>query len=70
MDLPNHGRMSKLELTDIQYSPEVAYTLMSLVSVGNLDQKGFVVKFGGGKCEITDPDGNIVGEVPKNNRGL
>ena len=70
VDLPNHGRMSKLELTDVQYSPEVAYTLMSLVSVGNLDQKGFVVKFGGGKCEITDPDGNIVGEVPKNNRGL
>ena len=32
MDLPNQGRMSKLELTDVQYSPEVMYTL---ISVGN-----------------------------------
>ena len=58
---------SKLALTDVQYSSDVAYTL---VSVGNLDEKGYIVKFGGGKCEITDPNGNIVGDVPKNKRGL
>ena len=28
------------------------------------------MKFGGGKCEITDPNSYIVGEVPKNKRGL
>jgi len=67
VDLPNGGKRSKLELTDVQYSPEVAYTL---VSVGNLDEKGFVVKFGGGKCVITDPNGVIIGEVPKNQKGL
>ena len=38
--------------------------------MGNLNEKGFVIKFGGGKCEITDPKGNIVGEVAKNDRGL
>ena len=38
--------------------------------MGNLNEKGFVIKFGGGKCEITDPNGEIVGEVPKNDRGL
>jgi GAG-pre-integrase domain len=38
--------------------------------VGNLDEKGFHVSFGGGKCEITDPNGIIVGKVPKNDRGL
>ena len=67
VDLPNSIGTSKLELMDVQYSPEVAYTL---VSVGNLDEKGFSVKFGEGMCVITDPDGNIVGKVPKNNKGL
>ena len=63
VDLPNQGRMSKLELTDIQYSPEVAYTL---ISVGNLNEKGFVVKFRGGKCQITDPDGiTVLSTIPK-----
>ena len=67
VDLPNGARTSKLELMGVQYSSEVAYTL---VSVGNLDEKGYFMKFGGGKCEITDPNGYIVGDVPKNRRGL
>src|SRR5271155_2394670 len=62
VDLPNGVQRSKLALTDVQYSSDVTYTL---VSVGNLDEKGYIVKFGGGKCEITDPNGNIVGDVPK-----
>ena len=67
VDLPKViGRM-KLELTDVQYSPEVTYTL---VSVGNLDDLGFTVKFGGGMCEITDPNGHVIGEVPKPPKGL
>ena len=52
---------------DVQYSPDIAYTL---VSVGYLDDEGFSVKFGGGKCEITNPNGEVVGEVPKNKMGL
>jgi hypothetical protein len=45
VDLPNGTGRSKLELTDVQYSTEVAYTL---VSVGHLDDKGYTFKFGGG----------------------
>ena len=67
VDLPNGKEKLKLELTNVQYSPEVAYTL---VSVGYLDDRGFTVKFGGRKCEITDPNGIKVGEVPKTDRGL
>ena len=67
VDLPNGKGCTKLELTNVQYSPDVAYTL---VSVGYLDDEGFSVRFGGGKCEITDPKGVLVGEVPKNKRGL
>ena len=57
----------KLELAEVQYSPDVAYTL---ISVGHLDYEGFSVKFGGRKCEITDPNRVIVGQVPKNKKGL
>ena len=53
VDLPNGHGTSKLGLTDVQYSSEVAYTL---VSVGNLDDRGFTVNFGDGKCVITDPN--------------
>ena len=67
VDLPNSKGRTKLELTNVQYSPDVAYTL---VSVGYLDDEGFSVKFGKGKCEITNPSGEIVGEIPKNKRGL
>ena len=67
VDLPNHIVSSKLELSEVQYSSQVAYTL---VSVGMLDEIGYTVTFGGGKCVITDPNGEDVGEVPKNHRGL
>ena len=67
VDLPNGLGRTKLKLTEVQYSPDVAYTL---VSVGYLDDEGFSVKFGGRKCKITDPNGVIVGQVPKNKKGL
>ena len=44
------------------YSPEVAYTL---VSVGHLDEDGFLVTFGGGKCTIRDVNKEVIGVVPK-----
>ena len=44
------------------YSAEVGYTL---VSVGRLDEAGFTVKFGGGKCVLVGEDGVEVGVVPK-----
>jgi hypothetical protein len=66
VDLPNGTGRSKLELTNVQYSPEIAYTL---VSVGNLDDEGFIIKFGMGKCEITNPNGIRVGVVPKSKKG-
>jgi hypothetical protein len=67
VNLPNGAESSKLELTKVLYSPEVGYTL---ISVGNLDDQGFTVSFGGGKCVITNSEGEKVGEVPKNHKGL
>lgn len=67
VNVPNGANSSKLRLTEVLYSPEVGYTL---VSIGRLDENGFSANFSGGKCIITGPDGKRVGEVPKNCRGL
>lgn len=48
------------------YSPEVGYTL---ISVGRLDDLGFELTFGGGKCTIRASDGKVVGVVPKDDGG-
>ncbi|KAJ3884960.1 hypothetical protein GG344DRAFT_34365, partial [Lentinula edodes] len=50
VDLPNGvDDPSKLHLTEVLYSPEVGYTL---ISIGKLDEAGFEVTFGDGKCTI------------------
>jgi hypothetical protein len=54
-------------LTEVLYSPKVGYTL---VSVGRLDDLSYTLTFGSGKCIIRGPDGQKVGEVPKNQKGL
>ena len=62
IDVPNGADISQLRLTEVLYSPEVGYTL---VSDGRLDEKGFEITFSGGKCSIKGPDGKCVGAVPK-----
>jgi hypothetical protein len=67
IDVPNGAESFQLQLTEVLYSPEVGYTL---VSIGRLDENGFTANFSGGKCTITGPNGVTVGMVLKNNRGL
>ena len=62
INVPNGLTPSQLCLTEVLYSPKVSYTL---VSIGKLDDAGFDVTFGGGKCTIHEKDGTVVGEVPK-----
>ena len=56
IDVPNSTNISQLKLTEVLYSPEVGYTL---VSVGHLDDKGFAVTFSGSQCTIRGPDGSL-----------
>jgi hypothetical protein len=67
IDVPNGIHISQLRLTEVLYSPEVGYTL---VSVGCLDKNGFSVTFANGKCMIQGPDGTRIGAVPKTSHGL
>ena len=62
IDISDGVNVSQLKLTELLYSPEVGYTL---ISVGQLDEKGFEVTFLGRKCTIKGPDGKRVGTVPK-----
>jgi len=65
INVPDGADVSQLKLTEVLYSPEVGYTL---VSVGRLDEKGFEVTFSGGKCTIKGPNGERVGAVPCGSR--
>ena len=62
ISVPDGADVSQLKLTEVLYSLEVGYTL---ISVGRLDEKGFEITFSGGKCTIKGPDGKQVGAVPK-----
>ena len=62
IDVPNKNGITKFQLQDILYLPEVVYTL---VSVGRLDEDGFLVTFGGGRCTIRDVNKEVIGVVPK-----
>ncbi|KZV80781.1 hypothetical protein EXIGLDRAFT_569675, partial [Exidia glandulosa HHB12029] len=67
INVPNGVSSSALRLTEVLYAPEVGYTL---VSIGQLDKLGFKTEFGDGKCRITAPDGQTVGEVLRTQKGL
>lgn len=67
VDVPNGVDTSKLQLTEVLYSPEVGYTL---ISIGRLDDAGYTTTFSNGTCMMHGPDGEKIGEVPKNGRGL
>jgi hypothetical protein len=67
IEVLNGVETSELRLTEVLYSPEVGYTL---VSIGKLDECGFECSFGGGKCRIFARYGNKLGEISRNSRGL
>ena len=65
VEIPDGDGFSKLRLTDVLYSPNVGYTL---VSIGRLDDDGFTATFGKKKCVIHGPDGEKIGEVARTAR--
>lgn len=67
IEVPNGVDASKLRLTEVLYSPEVGYTL---VSIGRLDELGFSTTFADGHCTIRNPDGDVIGQIPRSTKGL
>ncbi len=62
IEVLNNDCCTKLRLLDMQYSPNVAYTL---VSIGRLNDEGFTAKFGHGKCVLYGPDEEKVREIKR-----
>jgi Reverse transcriptase (RNA-dependent DNA polymerase)/gag-polypeptide of LTR copia-type/Integrase core domain/GAG-pre-integrase domain/Zinc knuckle len=67
IEVPNGMDASKLTLTEVLYSPEVGYTL---VSIGRLDECGYSATFEGGQCTIRGDNGETIGHIPKSGKGL
>ena len=62
VNIPDGNSYSRLRLQNVLFSPNVAYTL---VSIGRLDEAGFTTLFGRGKCVLSGPDGTAIGEVAR-----
>lgn len=67
LDLPNGATSSKLHLTEVLYSPEAGYTI---ISIRRLDVAGFTTTFANNKCIIHDNCGARIAEIPRSGRGL
>jgi hypothetical protein len=65
--VPDGVDVSKLALTEVLYSLEIGYTL---ISVGHLDNAGYTTTFGQGKCKIRGSDDERIGKIPTSDRGL
>ena len=67
VEVPNSLEVSKLRLTEVLYSPEVGYTL---VSIGRLDQLGYAVTFADGTCIIRNSADDIFSRISQSKAGL
>ena len=67
VEVPNGYDVSCLCLTEVLFSREVDYTLMS---IGRLDELGFLTTFTEGFCTICGTDGETIGRIPRSTRGL
>jgi hypothetical protein len=62
IEVPNGINPSKLRLTEVLYSPEIGFTL---VSIGRIDDAGYSANFANGQCEIRSGEGEVLGRIPK-----
>ena len=60
---PVNGRESVLSLYNALYAPSVGYTLVSL---GALDEEGYMSHIGGGYLRLTSPSGELIANVACN----
>ena len=67
IEVPNGYDVAQLRLTEVLYSPEVGYTL---VSIGRLDELGLSTMFAEGHCTICGSDSETIGRIPCSSKGL
>ena len=62
--VPVNGTYSKITLTHVLYTPTVGF---NLVSIGRIDDAGYISIFAYGRGEIWTQDDILVGVIPKTN---
>jgi gag-polypeptide of LTR copia-type/GAG-pre-integrase domain len=67
INVPNGTDWTELRLTEVLYSPDVGYTL---ISIGWLDELGISAIFKDGSCTLRQANGKTIGQISKTSRGL
>ena len=67
VEVPNGYDVLRLCLTEVLFSPEVGYML---VSISRLDEFGLLTTFAEGFCTICRSDGETIGRIPCTSKGL
>ena len=62
ISVPNGSALNAICLTSVLYTPLVGLTL---VSIGWIDDAGYICLFGNGCCKICRGNGELVGIIPK-----
>ena len=62
VQVPNGGTESELTLHGALHAPAVSYTL---VSIAALDEEGYHTHIGAGHLDLTSPQGNRIGHIPR-----
>jgi hypothetical protein len=62
VSVPNGNKSMKMKFTCVLYTPTIGFTL---ISVGCIDDTGYFSLFGNGKCQLSSPDGKVIGTIPK-----
>jgi len=63
--VPNGESTTPIMLKNMLYAPEIATTL---VSIGHIDNAGYLTTFGDRICSIHNADNKCIGQVPMQNR--
>jgi len=62
ISVPNGSASNAIHLTSVLYTPLVG---LMLVSIGQIDNAGYICLFGNGHCEICRRNRELVGIIPK-----
>jgi hypothetical protein len=62
ISVPNGARFTRMHLTSVLYTPSISLTF---VSIGRIDDAGYMSLFGNGQCEICRGNSELIGIIPK-----
>ena len=62
--VPNSDSVTPMMLKNVLYTPDIAATL---ISIGCIDNTGYLTTFGKGECIICNTNNKCIGNIPINN---